>query len=585
MPLHKKKLSLFILMTFFLVGFAQENRNWCFGYGAGIDFTNLSNPVPFESLCNNIEANASISDSNGNLLFYLADAGPDFYGPYNILDANHNLINNGDSIWANTSSTNGIIILPTTDNHYFLFYISALLENQFICPPLVYSCDYLFYSVVAQSSTGELEVIEKNKLLSSEGFSERIAATRHANGNYWWIVTREFKKLDCSDRFFTFLLSDNNISEPYVQNISTPVCTLGWYGEMKFSPNGEQLALATSTYINNEDYGILELLKFDRCSGFLYGKQTLENSLTYHPYGIEFSRDGNILYVSEGEERKDFRIFQYDLRNNFRRIIYSENIPDLSRGQLELGPNNKIYVTSAYDYAGGGTFNQYTVHLSVINEPDSVGSKCDFKSYNFYLGDSSTTFLGLPNMPNYNLDPLSIYQADAGINTVICEEDTTVKGVILGVPTVSSVTYSWDPTDSLNDADTSQPFAYPSQTTMYVVTVTDTSIKNSCQSREDTVWVVVKNCSVGINNPSSIINSITISPNPAHTQLHITLINSSLFFKSLQFFTLEGRELFSEPNLHASHYSLPTSQYPPGLYLLRITLTNGQSVVKKVVLE
>jgi hypothetical protein len=47
---------------------------WVFGDSAGIDFNNLANPTPFTSVLQSAEDEnySSISDKNGNLLFYIA---------------------------------------------------------------------------------------------------------------------------------------------------------------------------------------------------------------------------------------------------------------------------------------------------------------------------------------------------------------------------------------------------------------------------------------------------------------------------------------------------------------------------------
>jgi hypothetical protein len=48
----------------------------------------------------------------------------------------------------------------------------------------------------------------------------------------------------------------------------------------------------------------------------------------------------------------------------------------------------------------------YNMNLSVINQPDSLGSLCDFQPYSFNLG-GKRTYLGLPNNPDYDLPALA----------------------------------------------------------------------------------------------------------------------------------------------------------------------------------
>ena len=59
----------FLAMSFYATA---QNRNsvWCFGDSAGINFSNINNPVPFTSSVEGRGSCVSIADNNGNLLFY-----------------------------------------------------------------------------------------------------------------------------------------------------------------------------------------------------------------------------------------------------------------------------------------------------------------------------------------------------------------------------------------------------------------------------------------------------------------------------------------------------------------------------------
>jgi|GEM_PF-527838 len=67
------------------------------------------------------------------------------------------------------------------------------------------------------------------------------------------------------------------------------------------------------------------------------------------------------------------------------------------------------------------------------------------------------------------VNPLPV--ANAGVDQVICENDTITIG---GTPTgPTTATYLWNNTASLDDSTAANPRAFPSVTTVYVVTVTD----------------------------------------------------------------------------------------------------------------
>jgi hypothetical protein len=77
---------------------------------------------------------------------------------------------------------------------------------------------------------------------------------------------------------------------------------------------------------------------------------------------------------------------------------------------LKRGPNDKIYLSSAYidsmnnwNYPyPDSVYNNYNMNLSVIQEPDSAFPTCNFTPYSFYLG-GKRTYWGLPNNPNYDM--------------------------------------------------------------------------------------------------------------------------------------------------------------------------------------
>jgi len=68
----------------------KEDINWDFGANCGINFENPDQPQFFQSNAFNFEASASISDTVGNLQFYLSDRC--------LLNGQHDSILNGTDI-------------------------------------------------------------------------------------------------------------------------------------------------------------------------------------------------------------------------------------------------------------------------------------------------------------------------------------------------------------------------------------------------------------------------------------------------------------------------------------------------------
>jgi len=74
-------------------------------------------------------------------------------------------------------------------------------------------------------------------------------------------------------------------------------------------------------------------------------------------------------------------------------------------------------------------------------------------------------------------------------NTVICEGDSVVLSAVgsSGLPDTSSWTYSWSPVASLSDSTAASPIAFPSDTTLYVL-----EVSNSCGVFTDSITINTK---------------------------------------------------------------------------------------------
>jgi len=78
----------------------------------------------------------------------------------------------------------------------------------------------------------------------------------------------------------------------------------------------------------------------------------------------------------------------------------------VSFGQLEKGPDGKIYMANVYDTDFPNiTFDSLNRYIGVINFPDSIGLSCNFEPYSIYLG-GRRSFYNLPVHPNYELGPV-----------------------------------------------------------------------------------------------------------------------------------------------------------------------------------
>src|SRR5258705_5903534 len=112
---------LFLLLFSSHLLHAQKEANiWYFGHYLGLDF-NSGTVVPLnDGQTNTIEGVATISNSNGNLLFYT-----DGITVWNRL---HQVMPNGTGLFGNPSSTQSAVIVPKVGDttRYFVFTVDQV---------------------------------------------------------------------------------------------------------------------------------------------------------------------------------------------------------------------------------------------------------------------------------------------------------------------------------------------------------------------------------------------------------------------------------------------------------------------------
>ena len=385
---------------------AQLNRGavWCFGDSAGIDF-NSSPPQPISSGMDCRGSCASISDSSGNLAFYVSTGNHNLYnsGYFKagiVWNRNNEKMENGDSLeggmWYYEMA---IVPNPANLQQYYVIHI-GILHN----PGLYYSLVDLSYN------SGLGKVLQKNVLISNfNGQSpvDGLAIIKHGNGRDWWIFSKTYGSLT-TNNIHRFLITDTGISTGTIQNIGT--ATYAGILRLKFNAAGNKLVIVCAS-------GLLELYDFDRCSGLLSNRIQInwETGLRQdYFWDAEFSPNSSKLYVSVMDTLS--MLIQYDLSatniSSTRQTLFTFNFPVYGAGNLKLAPDQKIYWSIGYD---DGIFfnypypdsirNLYNENLSVINQPDLLGAACNFLPYSFYLG-GKRTYIGLPNNPDYDLPAL-----------------------------------------------------------------------------------------------------------------------------------------------------------------------------------
>lgn len=371
--------TIFVAATllFTIFGFSQrEAANWYFGKNAGLDF-NSGQPRPQnDGQVNSVEGSATISDKDGNLLFYTDGT--------TIWNRRHEVMANGEGIKGSSSSSQAAIIVPnpTDENIYYVFTTDDVLSEG--------SGEFngFNYSVVDMTLNNTLgSVSQKNNELLRQS-SEKVSAIKNEAENYYWVITHYI------DRFFAFRVDENGVNNNPVVSVVGPSITdfKNGRGFLKLSPDGTKLAMSYS--ITTPEYGpSLFLFDFDANTGAVNNAiEALGQRRVF--YGLEFSSNSKKLFATgvnffRGNELGAIDILQFDLETtdffSFEEVVLSfENESSFFLGgALQIGMDKRIYHAIP------------SLQLSVIKKPNAEAQFTETMQFNTDLGDREAAF-GLP---------------------------------------------------------------------------------------------------------------------------------------------------------------------------------------------
>ena len=290
---------------------------------------------------------------------------------------------------------NLIIPFPDDSNKYYLIHSTLDDINNG-------HASFLYYSTIDILLNGGIgEVINKNQIIISDNLNVgKISAVKHGNGRDWWVICHKIN----SNTFYKFLItSGGTIGNLITQSIG--VNRPKDIGQTYFSPDGSRYAYYWLD-------GGLDILNFDRCTG-LFSNPIHINVDNNEGNGISFSPSGNVLYASATDTLVQFDLTATNIAATKQVVgiwdttMYSGTIPQLPAyiELMALAPDGRIYITT-----GNSTF-----HYHVIEQPDSLGTACNFIPLGLNL--NHYYFNTLPNHPNYHLGPLvgSICDSITGI--------------------------------------------------------------------------------------------------------------------------------------------------------------------------
>ena len=384
--------------------FAQSKHdyNWVFGYDNGpngtykksiVDFDNNRSIKHFDSdLIRMSFNNASISDTEGNLLFYTNGC--------QVYDSTHHLMMNGDSInfneyyeefcdgYADGKQNTIILPDPAYDDGYYIFHSPAERFVPFTDAQVINS----MYSYVDMQLNGDNGAIaDKNVIYlpNDTVATSYLTAVYKDNGLDWWLIKSDWN----SNIKFIFSIDHSGVSLEHMIPIGDTITSReSGGGQGRFSPDG-------SLYISYNTSTHMSIYDFDRQTGLLSNfRQVVFDEPKTFGGGMEISPNSRFAYAFYPS-----KLFQVDLwEDNPQDGVmlidsfdgFDDPFPIAATFHLaQLGPDCKIYCS-------GGSGVPY---LHVINKPDLKGTDCDFVQRGIVLPSPNDRFC-MPNNPHFRID-------------------------------------------------------------------------------------------------------------------------------------------------------------------------------------
>ena len=340
--------------------FAQATKsyaNWYFGNGAGLTLNGGTPQALTDGKLQTDEGCATMSDASGQLLFYTDGR--------TIWNRNHDVMPGATGLGGSNTSTQSALIVPY-QNSTARFYVFSVADET--------GQTGVQYAIVNMTLNGGLGGLEtKNKLVVAPA-TQKITVINHCNNLNHWIITHE----KGNNVFRVNLLNDNGLI-PAAASYRVGSTHQQGSGYMKPSHDGRKLAVAVSGA-----GGFLEVFDFDNKTGAITNPTKLAGPETDGAYGVEFSPDNNLIYLSTLATKKIHQIKVDGLTISATLTAQAQRSTSAGIGGLQLGPDGKIYGTQpGEDY------------LLAINQPDQPGTGCGLVSQGVYLGGKTGRY-GLP---------------------------------------------------------------------------------------------------------------------------------------------------------------------------------------------
>lgn len=334
---------------------------------------------------------------------------------------------NGTGLISNyTAGQCGLIVpVPSSASKYVIF-----CNTEFSSPG---NLNYSVVDMTLNSGLGNVISGQKNISLGT-GWTEKLCAYYNCNGNYYWVLAHKWN----TNTFVALKVDVNGVSSASVTTNIGSVHNCGTYsgahdamGQLTISKDGTKVINALTC---QDKY---ELFDFNIATGVLSNPITIPGDGN-KAWGTAFSADSKKLYVNSifGGQ-----IYQFDLTTNTsaainasKYTVYNTSAGGYSFGYMELGPDNKLYIS-----------RPNVSYLSVVSNPNAQGSACNFIYGGVNLSPKTSSWgisriaYNIPSAPNNGT-----YTVASNASNITC------NGLSNGTASITtsssgSYTYLWTP--------------------------------------------------------------------------------------------------------------------------------------------
>jgi hypothetical protein len=344
-------------------------------------------------------SNASVSDKDGNLLFWSNGCA--------VINREQEVMPNGDTLnWdpfreifgfencqRGLPGTQNIKILsdPANESGFYIFHKAKRYFGQF--EDITTDLRISYVDMTLAGGMGDVIYFD-SILYDAPVISHHLEAINTSNGDDWWIL----QPVEGDSLFLTYKVDENGIERMLDQNSSVLFAiNRAGAGTMRMSPDGERLAYY--------DYFLnLHVYDFDRESGKIsnHEKVTIFDDAEEKPnnqfrFGsIEWSPNSRFMYVAVSDSLFQVDSWEENMDNGIRLIdIYdgTQNPFATTFYVASLAPDCKIYICST---SGNKSYH-------IIHRPDELGTACNFVQNGLQLPASAGS-ANLPLFPRFRVD-------------------------------------------------------------------------------------------------------------------------------------------------------------------------------------